>query len=825
MKVVHLVKSSDGARWAALQVGELVRKGIEVHVILPTLQGTAIPLWRESGAILHELDCSLPLQEPWRMVKLRKSVAALIGDIRPDLVHSHFVSTTITARLALRSMDIPRVFQIPGPLHLENYASRAAELATAGPNDYWIASSHAIRHLYRRGGVDERRILLSYYGVTMPQSWGGVGIREQYSIPANVRIVGNANHFYAPKRYLGHRVGLKCHEDVIDALAELTRRRSDVLGVLVGGPWAGAEKYFEGMKAYARKRAGDRILFTGPLSHEGVRRAWEDFDCAIHVPLSENCGGVVEPLSAGVPTIAGRVGGLPEVVVENKSGLVVPIRRPHLLVEAVEQVLDSPDYFRALAQNGRELVKTMFNVSRTAEEVAGIYRHILEGEPRPTEFNAVAELQRIVLSKPEWPASNVPPPFCPALSKLPKITKIARPKVVFMATSAQSLMFHRAHIVRMRQHGWDVSVFSAAGPNLDALEAMGFATEAIPMDREISPLRDTRAFFHLLQLFRRLKPQMVITATPKAALLGVITARIAGVPRIVFSFFGLRSETLHGLAGSVVRSLERITSRLAHVTIPCSLSLHRTAIELGVLDPDASVVLGSGGPSGIDVSDFVSVPGRRKRAAELRHANGLRPDDVVIGFIGRIVRDKGIVELAEAFRQLSLKRSGLKLVLIGDPDSTDPVPATTLQLLAEHPHIVQLPYTNEVQPWYSGFDVFVMPTYREGLGTVFLEAQAAGVPVVATRATGAIDAVIEGTTAVVVEVRDAESLRRGIEQVLDDPESAARRVEAGKEFVRREFDEPVVTSRYVDFYLKVAGQRPAQVAAIPANAVSSRGSS
>ena len=120
---------------------------------------------------------------------------------------------------------------------------------------------------------------------------------------------------------------------------------------------------------------------------------WPDFDVAVHVPTSENCGGVFEPLLATVPTIAGRVGGLPELVVDGLTGKLVGIRDPQELARAVLNVLNNHEYYRGLARVGRRLVGTMFDVQRTAREVFKIYQHLLDaGSPRPPEFDSMAYL-------------------------------------------------------------------------------------------------------------------------------------------------------------------------------------------------------------------------------------------------------------------------------------------------------------------------------------------------------------------------------------------------------------------------------------------------
>src|ERR1019366_4599623 len=145
--------------------------------------------------------------------------------------------------------------------------------------------------------------------------------------------------------------------------------RSDVIGILAGGPWGKAARYQDRLRRLAERVGKGRILMPGYWSFSEVQEYWPDFDCAMHVPISENCGGVVEPLVAGVPTIAGDVGGLPEVVINGVTGILVPKRNPEALAGAVLKVLADPERYRAMARLGGELVGEMFDVRRTAGEV------------------------------------------------------------------------------------------------------------------------------------------------------------------------------------------------------------------------------------------------------------------------------------------------------------------------------------------------------------------------------------------------------------------------------------------------------------------------
>jgi glycosyltransferase involved in cell wall biosynthesis len=397
MRALHILKTSEGGRWAALQVRELVRAGVEVEVALPSLAGGSMDLWNASGARLHAVDLSFPVGRPWLAAAVARRARRLVDQVKPDVIHSHFVSTTLTLRAALgRTARVPRVFQVPGPLHLEHWLYRKGELAAAGTADYWIASSRCTRNLYLRAGVAAGRVFLSYYPVeNLHAPAAEDGLRERWGVPRDALVVGNINMFYGPKRYLGQRIGLKAHEHVIEALRIVIAARANVYGVLAGGPWGNARQYFERLRVRAREIAPGRIVLPGPLDPGKVLAAWREFACAVHVPLSENCGGVIEPLLAGVPVIAGRVGGLPEVVIEGVTGITVPIADPRALAGAILQVLDRREPHRAMAAWGGQLVSQMFSARRTAAEIKQIYEYVLgiRGQP-PEEFDSTTAIAK-----------------------------------------------------------------------------------------------------------------------------------------------------------------------------------------------------------------------------------------------------------------------------------------------------------------------------------------------------------------------------------------------------------------------------------------------
>jgi glycosyltransferase involved in cell wall biosynthesis len=388
MRILHVVKTSEGADWAAHQAAILTQLGAEVHVAVPSASGRTMILWEESGATIHVADLGLRIA-PFRLgAKVLARAKQTVARIRPDIIHSHHVSTTLALRLALgRDHRTPRLFQVAGPLHLEHWASRQADLRTAGSADYWIASSRCIVGHYVEAGISPERLFLSYNGTVLRCGTRSGFLRRRLGLPEHVAIVGNINFIYPPKHYLRQTVGLKCHEDVIDALGLVLAQRNDVRGVLIGATFGKAGgRYEERLRKRALAVGKGRILLPGYFAPSEVAQSWPDFDCAVHVPLSENCGGVVEPLMAGIPTIASKVGGLPEIIIENVTGRLVPPREPAALALAVLEVLADPLRARRLAANGRRLAQRMFDVRRTASEIFGIYRHLLTGAPRPTDF-------------------------------------------------------------------------------------------------------------------------------------------------------------------------------------------------------------------------------------------------------------------------------------------------------------------------------------------------------------------------------------------------------------------------------------------------------
>lgn len=376
LKVLHLLKTSVGATWALRQMRELAQLGVEVHVALPA-GGALVAQYEAAGIQVHLLQCDFPTQQLWQLPNRLQQLRVLVTEIQPHVIHSHFVGTTLVMRLALGSQfPIPRLFQVPGPLHLEHPLLLQAELQTANAWDYWVGSCRWTCDRYRDAGIAAKRVFLSYYGTDLAQfqtrSTGA--LRAELGLPATTPIVGMVAYMYAPKRLLGQTRGLKGHEDWMDAIALCLQQRPDIQGVLVGGAWNRATAYEQRLREYAKSCCGDRITFLGTRSD--VAALYPDMDVAVHPSHSENVGGAVESLLLGIPTIATQIGGFPDLVKPGETGWLVPPKQPTQLAETMLAVLENSTSAHAIAQAGKQLAQQLFNVKTTAFDIFKIYHQV-----------------------------------------------------------------------------------------------------------------------------------------------------------------------------------------------------------------------------------------------------------------------------------------------------------------------------------------------------------------------------------------------------------------------------------------------------------------
>lgn len=343
--------------------------------------------------------------------------------------------------------------------------------------------------------------------------------------------------------------------------------------------------------------------------------------------------------------------------------------------------------------------------------------------------------------------------------------------LVAMVTIAPSVRhFLGGQLAFLKRQGFDVSVLSQPGSDLDEIASRdGVHPIPFSMHRGFSPLRDVGDLFRMVSTLRSLRPDLINYGTPKAGLLGGIAAWLTRVPARVYTLHGLRLETTTGLRRAILYSAEWVTCRSAHRVLCVSPSLRREALRLRLVSPRRALVLGSGSCNGVELDRFADSPEMEERSESLRIALGIAPYTPVVGFVGRLTRDKGIPELVEAFRQIRHEVPGTRLLLVGDFEDGDPVPYPVRREIASSNDILVTGMVPDPSAHYHLMNLLALPTHREGFPGVVLEAAAAGIPAVTTDATGAVDAVIDEVTGLRVPRSDTGALAAAITRLLLDP--------------------------------------------------------
>lgn len=382
---------------------------------------------------------------------------------------------------------------------------------------------------------------------------------------------------------------------------------------------------------------------------------------------------------------------------------------------------------------------------------------------------------------------------------------MSRPRILLAVTSAVSVPLLRGQARFLRQAGFDVYVVSARGPELEQAAQEGATSLAVPMKREISPLSDLVSLLRLCGVMWRVRPVLTNVGTPKAGLLAGLAARLTGVPCRIYTLRGLRAESAIGLKRKLLMFIERLACRCAQQVLCVSPSLRERAVGLGLVDREKTLVPGAGSSNGIDATHFAPTPERLARAAELRRSLGVPENALVIGFAGRLTRDKGVPELLQAFNSLRAGQPDLYLLLLGSLEEGDPLSPSAREAL-RGPNLLLAGEVADPADHLHAMDVVVLPTHREGFPNLVLEAHAAGKPVVTTRATGAVDSVLDGVNGLLVPVGEVHALAEAIARLLRDPSLRLRLGQAGRERVLRDFRPETIWQAQLETYLRLLTQ-------------------
>lgn len=378
---------------------------------------------------------------------------------------------------------------------------------------------------------------------------------------------------------------------------------------------------------------------------------------------------------------------------------------------------------------------------------------------------------------------------------------IRRKSIFYVLNVPRSLNFVSGQLKLLNERGWEVAI-SCNDLKTGKLNKFSRSENAVAIplgiEREINLLSDLKILIQLIKQIRKFRPLVTNVGTPKAGLLGGIAAILCRVPLRIYTLHGLRLETSTGLKRVVLELMERLAMACAHKVICVSPSLRSRVIELGLASPRKVIVIGRGSSNGIR-------PALKKDngAGIDRRSISLKEEDFIIGFVGRLTRDKGVDDLIYVYRGLLSEVPNAKILIVGEFEDGDPVKADTRQFIEENPEkIIRINFVEDPYPYYSLMDVFAFPTHREGLGLVPLEAALHGVPSIVSDCTGAKDTVIDGRTGWIIETGNTQQLRLAMLSAFDFPEERIRRGKNAMNWVEENYNRDIVNNQWVEYFEK-----------------------
>ena len=371
------------------------------------------------------------------------------------------------------------------------------------------------------------------------------------------------------------------------------------------------------------------------------------------------------------------------------------------------------------------------------------------------------------------------------------------PKLLRLTTvdiSLNSLL--KGQLRYLSQYFEVVGVAADTGVLQQVSEREGVRVVDLPMHREISLWADCKSLWALVKLFRRERPDIVHANTPKASLLGMVAAALCRVPNRIYTVTGLRFETTQGVLRFVLKTMERITCLCATKVIPEGDGVKSILLRERITRKPMQKIL-NGNINGVDLEWYDRTESVMQRAAEVRGDL----TDFTFVFIGRIVRDKGVNELVEAFSRLANERSDVRLMLVGRfEDDLDPLPQHTKKQIESNERLSFVGYQSDVRPYLVASDVLVLPSYREGFPNVVLQAGAMGLPVIVTDVNGSDEAICSGVNGVIVPKYSSEVLYRAMSDMVSDRDATANMAAVAREMVASRFDQKDVWAALANMY-------------------------
>ncbi|MDH5828701.1 glycosyltransferase family 4 protein [Sphingobacterium faecium] len=325
----------------------------------------------------------------------------------------------------------------------------------------------------------------------------------------------------------------------------------------------------------------------------------------------------------------------------------------------------------------------------------------------------------------------------------------------------------------MKNKGFDVLGVSSSGKELDEVKHdEQIPVHTLEMTRMISPLQDLKSLWAFYWLCKKVKPTIVHSHTPKAGIVSMLGARLAGVPIRLHTVAGMPLMEAAGIKRVILDWVEKLTYGAATGVYPNSKGLYDFIVQHQYTNNEKLKVIGNGSSNGIDTSFFSREELKEVDLNKLRMSLNINENDFVFIFVGRLVSDKGINELVEAFKVLgntSKVDRNIKLLLVGPLETAlDPLLDVTLKDIQANPNIISVGFQKDVRPYFAISDALVFPSYREGFPNVVMQAGAMGLPAIVSDINGCNEIIVEGQNGTIIPVKNSVAIQKTMERLLID---------------------------------------------------------
>jgi glycosyltransferase involved in cell wall biosynthesis len=374
-------------------------------------------------------------------------------------------------------------------------------------------------------------------------------------------------------------------------------------------------------------------------------------------------------------------------------------------------------------------------------------------------------------------------------------------KILIAVTSHLSYRLVQGQIKYLTSKGHEVYFCSSYCSYIKLkVEEEGGNYLSLNLEREIDILKDLLSVYKAFKILKKIQPDIINISTPKASLVFSLASLIYRKTTVVHTLRGLRSDTLYCFKYSVVKFIETFNCNIAKKVIVISPSLKAHAIDKRILKPNKAIVFGEGSSNGININKFTISPKILKDAEVLKDKLSIPKDSLVFGYIGRLVKDKGVIELFESFKLINEKYPNTLLVFTGPIEYGDYVGDDFINKIRGHSNVRHIDFTEDVPTIISIYDVLILYSYREGFGNVAIEASSMCKPVLVSNIPGARDTIEDKVTGLLVEPKNMIDLFLKMEYYILNPNEILQHGLNGRKRVENNFDNSFIWKQQTDLY-------------------------